>query len=83
MIVKSTLFAAGYGFNGMRVGGINRDAAGQAADSRISRGADDVCDAPFGRQLPHQGVFAPAVSDDQDLLEATSRGKLLDIKGLI
>ena len=55
--------------DGMRIGRIDRNTACQAADSGVSRRADDLGHVAFGRQFPNQGVFAPPVSDDQNSRE--------------
>jgi hypothetical protein len=77
------LFAAGEGGDGVGVCRIDGHAARDTADTGVPGCSDDVRNSAFGGQLPDQGVFASAVSDDKHSRgRHVLRSKLLDIKGL-
>ncbi len=60
------LFFSSDGGDGVRIGRVDRNASCHAANPGVSGCADDLRDAALGRQFPHQSVFAPAVTDDQN-----------------
>ena len=60
------LFAAGDRMDGVCVCRINGDASRHAGDPSVAGRAYDVRHGALGREFPHQRVFAPAVSDDQN-----------------
>src|SRR5205807_1645639 len=53
---------------------VDRDVLAVGGGAGVARGAVDLLDARRLRQLPDQGVLAPALADDQHLHATASRG---------